>query len=114
MVSVKGRNRVPNPPASSSAFTRRGILGMVWILAQDLSSIVDEDIPTAMSSDTEWKLSGAIQRFANCPVPPRRSDQEQEASTAGAEQFAANGARFTGCLIPLVDLIVADPEAQRP
>jgi hypothetical protein len=87
---------------------------MLWFLAKNLSLVVDEYIPAAMSSNTEWKLSRAIQRFADCPVPPRRSDQEQEASTAGAEQFAADGARFTGCLIPLVDLIVADPEAQRP
>ena len=54
------------------AVLTRGLLSET----SNLSLIVDEDIPAAMSSDMEWKLSRAIQSFADCPVPPRRGDQE--------------------------------------
>src|SRR5208337_528763 len=46
-MSVKGRNRVPSPPASSSAFTRPGILAMVRFLGRNLS-LIDKDIPAAI------------------------------------------------------------------
>ena len=52
--------------------------------------------------------------LADGAMPPGGGHQEEEASTAGPEEFAPNGAVAPGGVIPLVDLAEADPEAQRP
>src|SRR5262249_15052092 len=89
--------------------------GSTWINTPDGPRlIVDEDVPAAMAGDPERQLTGPIERLADRPMPPRGGDQEQEAPAAGTQQVAADGAGLPGGLVPVVDPVVADPEAQGP
>src|SRR6516165_6370160 len=112
--SVNGRSRVPSPPASKSALTRPELIGMVWFLPESMYLIVDEYVPAAVTSDPKWQLPGTVQSLANRPVSPRRCDEQQESSTAGAKQFTAHCACLAGRFVPTIHLVVADTESERP
>ena len=67
-----------------------------------------------MAGDPERQLAGPPQGLADRPMPPGWSDQEQEAAAAGPQELAADGAGPARRLVPLIDLVVADPAPERP
>src|SRR3954447_8480865 len=81
IASVKGRSRVPSPPARSSAVTAPARSDLVLVstsMSMPINQlIVDEDVPAAVASDPERQLVGPPQGLADGPMPPRRRDQEQ-------------------------------------
>ena len=56
----------------------------------------------------------ASQGLADRAMPPGGGHQQEEAAAAGPQQLTAGGARCAGRLVPLVDRLGADPEAERP
>ena len=106
-------NRVPSPPARRRALTLSVTTGMAWFPAGPCL-VLDEDVPAAMAGDPERELPRPIQRLADGPMSPGRSHQEEKSAPAGPQELTSRGTRLAGGLVPLVNLIAADPEAQRP
>src|SRR5437763_12919505 len=67
-----------------------------------------------MAGDSERELPRPIQRLADGPMSPGRSHQEEKSPPASSQELTSRGTRLAGGLVPLVDLIAADPKAQRP
>ena len=74
---------------------------------------MDEDEAAAVSRDSERKLAGSAEGFADRPMPPSRGNQQQKAAAAGPQELAAQGTSPACCFVPLVDLVVTDSTAER-
>src|SRR5687767_4164699 len=75
-------------------------------------SIADEDDAAAEAVYLEGELAGVAEGFADGGVAVGGGHEEDEAAAAGAEELAADGAGLSGGVVPGVDALVADAEAE--
>ena len=74
--------------------------------------VADENDAASPSIDLEGEFPGPAEGLANGFVAIFGGEHQHEAATAGAEQFAAKRAGLARGPIPVIDILIADTEAQ--